>query len=72
MSGSFASCRTRIVKSVVTEHEESARITSTKGENGTHSDAPVFPPTQLPQLSRKAAPPKTPLQSVTSIWIVPF
>ena len=30
MSGSFASCVTRIVKSVVTEHEESASITSTK------------------------------------------
>ena len=42
-------------------------LTPTVGENGIHGTCPVFPPTQLKQLSIKADPPKSPLQSVQSI-----
>ena len=45
----------------------SDKITSTVGEKGIHATSPVFPPTQFPQLSVNAVPPKSPLQSVQSI-----
>ena len=47
----------------------SANVTTVVGEKRIHSDKPVFPPTQLLQLSKYADPPKSPLQSVTSIAI---
>ena len=69
ISGSLGSWETIISKSVVELHVLSAKFTTVVGENGIHSDKPVFPPTQLLQLSTYAEPPKSPLQSVTSIDI---
>ena len=69
ISGSLGSWETVISKSVVDVQALSANVTTVAGENGIHSDKPVFPPTQLLQLSTYAEPPKSPLQSVTSIVI---
>ena len=63
ISGSFGSWLTLIVKSDKLSQSVLERITSTVGLNGIQATAPVLPPTQLPQLSTKAAPLGSPLQS---------
>ena len=46
--------------------------TETVGVKGIQAASPVFPPTQFPQLSVNAVPPKSPLQSRHSIVSVAF
>ena len=67
MSGSFGSWLTLIVRFDKLSQVVSDKITSTVGEKGIHDTLPVFPPTQFPQLSVNAVPPKSLLQSVQSI-----
>ena len=63
ISGSFGSWLTLIVKSVKLSQSVLEIETKTVGLNGIQETAPVFPPTQFPQLSINAEPPKSPLQS---------
>ena len=72
MSGSFGSWLTLIVKSEILSQFVFEILTPTVGENGIHGACPVFPPTQLKQLSIKAEPPKSPLQSVQSMILLKF
>ena len=63
ISGSLASWLTLIVKSVKLSQSVLEIETLTDGLNGIHATLPVLPPTQLPQLSIKAVPFGSPLQS---------
>ena len=70
ISGSFGSWLTVIVKSVKLSQSVFEIETVTVGVKGIHGKSPVFPPTQLPQLSMYAEPPKSPLQSTQWIdWV---
>ena len=66
ISGSLASWLTLIVKSVKLSQSVLESETETVGEKGIQETLPVLPPTQLPQLSVKAVPPTSPLQS--TLW----
>ena len=70
ISGSFGSWLTLIVKSVKLSQSVLESITPTVGLNGIQATLPVLPPTQLPQLSIKAVPSETPLQSTFKQTIV--
>ena len=72
ISGSFGSWLTLIVKSVKLSQSVLDKETVTVGLNGIHGNAPVFPPTQLPQLSIHAVPLSTPLQSKQEIEKLAF
>ena len=63
ISGSFGSWLTEIVKSAKLSQSVLDNDTNTVGLNGIHATNPVLPPTQLPQLSIKAVPFGSPLQS---------
>ena len=63
ISGSFGSWLTEIVKSAKLSQSVLDNDTNTVGLNGIHATNPVLPPTQLPQLSIKAVPFRSPLQS---------
>ena len=67
ISGSLGSWLTLIVKSVKLSQFVFDKETVTWGEKGIHAELPVLPPTQFPQLSIKAPPPKSPLQSVQAM-----
>ena len=67
ISGSLGSWLTLIVKSVKLSQSVLESETETVGEKGIQETLPVLPPTQLPQLSVKAVPPTSPLQSVQTI-----
>ena len=63
ISGSLGSWLTLIVKSVKLSQSVLESKTETEGEKGIQETLPVLPPTQLPQLSVKAVPLASPLQS---------
>ena len=63
ISGSFGSWVVKKVISVGALHAKVLKEIETTGEKGTHDKDPVFPPTQLPQLSVKAVPFGDALQS---------
>ena len=63
ISGSFGSWLTETVKSVKLSQSVLDNVTTTLGLNGIHGELPVLPPTQFPQLSIKAVPFGSPLQS---------
>ena len=63
ISGSFGSWLTETVKSVKLSQSVLDKVTTTLGLNGIQATLPVLPPTQLPQLSIKAVPFGSPLQS---------
>ena len=63
ISGSLGSWETLIVKSVKLSQSVLEIETLTVGLKGIHGLFPVFPPTQLPQLSIHAVPLTSPLQS---------
>ena len=63
ISGSFGSWLTLMVKSVKLSQLVLDKETLTVGLNGIQGEAPVLPPTQLPQLSIHALPLGSPLQS---------
>ena len=67
MSGSFGSWLTLMVRSVKLSQSVFDKETETVGVKSIHAAAPVLPPTQFPQLSTNAPPPKSLLQSVHSI-----
>ena len=68
ISGSLASWLTVIVKSDKLSQSVVDNATETVGVKAIQATAPVFPPTQLPQLSITALPFTSPLQS--TIWAV--
>ena len=70
MSGSLGSWLTLMVKSVKLSQSVFDKETLTVGLNGIQGEAPVLPPTQLPQLSIHALPFGTPLQSTIKQTIV--
>ena len=59
ISGSFGSWLILIVKSVKLSQFVFDNETDTKGVNGIQDTLPVIPPTQFPQLSINAVPPKS-------------
>ena len=68
ISGSFGSWLTLIVKLDKLSQSVFEIETETSGEKGIQGTSPVLPPTQFPQLSINAPPPKSLLQSKHKIF----